>query len=57
MSGGQILILVLLLPGLLLVVLVVAIVLPRALRDEKRDSGPKDEGGPPAGQQRDTSDD
>jgi hypothetical protein len=36
MSSGQILILVLLLPGLLLVVLVVAVVLPRALRDEKK---------------------
>jgi hypothetical protein len=36
MNLGDLLILALLLPGLLIVILVVAIVLPRALRDEKR---------------------
>jgi hypothetical protein len=36
MEFGQIILLVLLLPGILIMLLVVAVVLPRALRDEKR---------------------
>jgi hypothetical protein len=37
MTAGGLLFLALLIPGLVLVILVVAIVLPRALRDEKRE--------------------
>jgi hypothetical protein len=37
MTAGELLFLALLLPGLVIAILVVAIVLPRALRDEKRE--------------------